>query len=90
MRQVIKVLKKEKSGQEVMHAAKGLFEKQGLDNVTLDQIAEAADVCRTTVFNHFSGTKDLMLAISAQEIQDIKDYCKEERVQRQSSDLCAF
>ena len=60
-----------------MHAAKGLFEKQGLGNVTFSQIAEAADVCRTTVFNHFSGTRDLMLAISVQEIRDIIQYCHE-------------
>lgn len=48
-----KLSKKEKSRLRIMHAAKGLFEKQGLDNVTFSQIAEAADVCRTTVFNHF-------------------------------------
>lgn len=72
-----------------MHAAKGLFEKQGLDNVTFSQIAEAADVCRTTVFNHFSGTKDLMLAISAQEIQDIKDYCNEKEYKGKAL-ICAL
>lgn len=72
-----KLSKKEKSRLRIMHAAKGLFEKQGLDNVTFSQIAEAADVCRTTVFNHFSGTRDLMLAISVQEIRDIIQYCHE-------------
>lgn len=72
-----RVSKKEKSRLKIMHAAKGLFEREGLDNVTFRRIAEEADVCRTTVFNHFSGTKDLMLAISAQEIQDITEYCHE-------------
>ena len=50
-----------------MHAAKGLFERDGIDNVTFGRIAEEADVCRTTVFNHFSGTAELMLAIMSQE-----------------------
>ena len=47
-----------------MHAAKGLFEKNGIENVTFNQIAESAEVCRTTVFNHFSDSKELMLALT--------------------------
>ena len=34
-----------------MHAAKGLFEEYGPDGVTFSQIADAADVCRTTVYS---------------------------------------
>ena len=63
-----KMSKKEKSRHKIMHAAKGLFERDGIENVTFTQIAEEADVCRTTVFNHFAGTRELMLAISRQEI----------------------
>ena len=69
--------KKQKSRQKIMHAAKGLFEAQGIDSVTFTQIAQEADVCRTTVFNHFSGTKELLLAIFSQEIDDLADYCEE-------------
>ena len=67
-----KLSKKEKSRRKIMHAAKGLFERDGIDNVTFGRIAEEADVCRTTVFNHFSGTAELMLAIMSQEIEDIR------------------
>ena len=69
--------KREKSRLKIMHAAKGLFEKNGPDGVTFSQIAEEADVCRTTVFNHFAGTRELMLAIAMQEIQDVTDFCAE-------------
>lgn len=69
--------KKEKSRQKIMHAAKGLFEEYGIDAVSFQQIADAADVCRTTVFNHFAGTKELMLAIFSQEIEDLTEYCNE-------------
>ena len=55
--------KKEKSRLKIMHAAKGLFEEHGIDQITFTQIAKEADVCRTTVFNHFAGTKELLLAI---------------------------
>ena len=68
--------KKEKSRMKIMHAAKGLFEKYGIDDVTFTQIAKEADVCRTTVFNHFAGTRELLLAIFAQETEDLKEYAE--------------
>ena len=70
------ISKKEKSRMKIMHAAKGLFEKYGIDDVTFTQIAKEADVCRTTVFNHFAGTKELLLAIFAQETEDLKEYAE--------------
>ena len=70
------ISKKEKSRVKIMHAAKGLFEKYGIDDVTFTQIAKEADVCRTTVFNHFAGTRELLLAIFAQETEDLKVYAE--------------
>ncbi|MDX6022223.1 TetR/AcrR family transcriptional regulator [Scandinavium sp. V105_16] len=40
-------------------AATGLFAEKGFDNVTIDEIASAADVGRMTVFNHFPRKEDL-------------------------------
>ena len=68
--------KKEKSRIKILHAAKGLFERYGIDDVTFTQIAQKADVCRTTVFNHFAGTRELLLAIFAQETEDLKEYAE--------------
>lgn len=75
-----KLSKKEKTRIKIMHAAKGLFENYGIENVTFSQIAESAEVCRTTVFNHFSDSKELMLALTCQEISDVEEYCKEENL----------
>lgn len=36
-----------------------LFTERGFDNVTVDEIAEAADVGRMTVFNHFPRKEDM-------------------------------
>jgi len=72
-----KLSKKEKTKINIMHAAKGQFESFGIDNVTISQIAEEAGVCRTTVFNHFSDIGELMLAITSQEVCDVKEYCLE-------------
>ena len=70
------ISKKERSRIKIMHAAKGLFERYGIDDVTFTQIAKEADVCRTTVFNHFAGTRELLLAIFAQETEDLKVYAE--------------
>lgn len=74
-----KLSKKEKSRLKIMHEAKRLFEEYGIDGITFNQIAQEADVCRTTVFNHFSSSRDLMLAITTQEIDEIKEFCEEKQ-----------
>jgi AcrR family transcriptional regulator len=45
--------------QSISDAATRLFFKRGFDQVTIDEIAEAADVSRMTVFNHFSRKEDM-------------------------------
>ena len=45
--------------QTISDAATRLFFEHGFDRVTVDQIAEAADVGRMTVFNHFPRKEDM-------------------------------
>jgi AcrR family transcriptional regulator len=45
--------------QGISDAATRLFIERGFDNVTVDEIAEAADVGRMTVFNHFPRKEDM-------------------------------
>ena len=45
--------------QAISNAATRLFHEQGFDRVTVDEIAEAADVGRMTVFNHFPRKEDM-------------------------------
>lgn len=44
---------------EISNAATRLFIKRGFDQVTVDEIAAAADVGRMTVFNHFPRKEDM-------------------------------
>lgn len=67
--------KRERTRRTIMHYTKVLFEQKGLDNVTFDDIAQAAHVCRTTVFNHFSNISDLMTALIDDEIKDLINTC---------------
>ena len=45
--------------QAISDTATRLFFERGFDAVTVDEIAEAADVGRMTVFNHFPRKEDL-------------------------------
>ncbi len=45
--------------QAISNAATLLFFKPGFDQVTVDEIAAAADVGRMTVFNHFPRKEDM-------------------------------
>lgn len=45
--------------QSISDVATQLFFQRGFDNVTIDEIAEAADVSRMTVFNHFPRKEDM-------------------------------
>src|SRR5271168_2240634 len=45
--------------QGISDAATLLFLERGFDHVTVDEIAEAADVGRMTVFNHFPRKEDM-------------------------------
>ena len=46
--------------QTISNAATLLFFERGFDNVTVDEIATAADVGRMTVFNHFPRKEDML------------------------------
>ncbi|MBQ6264762.1 MAG: TetR/AcrR family transcriptional regulator [Clostridia bacterium] len=71
MEQSRRLRKKDNTHRAIMHSAKMLFEKNGLGNVTVEQIAEAADVSRSTFFTHFSSVDDLLMQIANEEIDDI-------------------
>jgi AcrR family transcriptional regulator len=54
--------KKRATRDAILFAARRLFMDQGFDDVTVAEIAAAADVSEKTVFNHFPSKEDLALA----------------------------
>ena len=65
--------KKKQTHLKIMHAAKILFEQKGLYNVTIEEISEAASICRSTFFNHFATMDDLLIGLARQEMADITE-----------------
>ena len=47
----------------IMAAASGLFIQRGLDAVTVDGIAAAADIGKGTVYNYFEAKEDIVVAL---------------------------
>ncbi len=67
--------KRNKTRKIIMDAAMDLFEAHEIKNVTFSDIAEAAGVSRTTVFNYFANQNELLAALCEQEMIDIEEYC---------------
>jgi AcrR family transcriptional regulator len=57
--------------QRISDVATRLFIERGFDQVTMDEIAEAADVSRMTVFNHFSRKEDLFFDLDEEGREDL-------------------
>lgn len=66
--------KRAKTQRAILHAAKVLYEKQGVGNAPFDDIADLAGVCRTTVFNHFADAGELQQALAVAEIAEIVEF----------------
>jgi AcrR family transcriptional regulator len=57
--------------QKISDVATRLFIERGFNEVTMDEIAEAADVSRMTVFNHFSRKEDLFFDLDEEGREDV-------------------
>ncbi|HKU10605.1 MAG TPA: helix-turn-helix domain-containing protein [Sinomonas sp.] len=57
----------------LLEAALSLFEAQGFESTTIDEIAERADVARQTVLNHYPAKRDFVLAWGERRRQEAAD-----------------
>src|SRR3954471_6434628 len=63
--------------QGISDAATRLFIERGFDNVTVDEIAEAADVGRMTVFNHFPRKEDMFFDRDEEAREMLRDVLRQ-------------
>ncbi|MCK9218196.1 MAG: TetR/AcrR family transcriptional regulator [Firmicutes bacterium] len=58
----------------ILRAAQQLFEEKGVDNATINEISELADVSYTTFFNYFPSKESLLIAIYSGELEDLNEF----------------
>lgn len=87
--------KKEKTHKLLTDTAIGLFIRKRSSNVSLDEVADAADVARRTLYYHFNNKETLILEITEPIFTDGINFLdkvslKEEIVLSDITDLCIF
>lgn len=55
----------------ILDVAQGLIGKRGIDAVTLDEIADAADIARRSFYLHFASKNDLLVPIARARTKEI-------------------
>jgi len=56
----------------ILDAAQDLFQREGYDETSIERIAEMAEVAAGTVYNHFQSKGDLLLALVAQDGEEVR------------------
>ena len=73
----MEIAKKELTRRTIMRAARGVYEEKGVENTNFRDVAEAAGVSRSTVFNYFAGSNELLTALCSREIDELeRAYCE--------------
>ena len=54
--------KKLETRERILNAAIAIFSKRGIDSITVDEIAVAADVGKGTIYNYFPAKEDIVVA----------------------------
>lgn len=57
----------------ILHAAAGLVEEKGADNVTLNQLAEKLGIKSPSLYNHLSGLNELSANLAKLSLQKLED-----------------
>lgn len=70
--------KKRETRANILRVSRRLFEKNGTENTSLDEIAEKADISKPTFFNYFTSKDNLIISIAEEEVADVLDYVEEE------------
>ncbi|MDR3292584.1 MAG: TetR/AcrR family transcriptional regulator [Clostridiales bacterium] len=71
--------KKQVTHAKVLHTAKVLFEKKGINHTTIDDIAIGSGLARSTYFTHFNSLDELYAELAEREIADLLEVAETSR-----------
>jgi len=77
MKKKLRVRKRERTEHAILDAAQEFFSKKPMDEINLEEIAEAAFVSRTTLYNYFKNKDAIFFEIGIHQFSDINDYNEE-------------
>ncbi|MHA2351179.1 MAG: TetR/AcrR family transcriptional regulator [Candidatus Thorarchaeota archaeon] len=73
----LRVRKKERTRKAILAAAEEFFSKKPMDEVNLEDIAEAAFVSRTTLYNYFKNKDAIFFEIGIQKLREMNRHAEE-------------
>ena len=62
MTESLRARRRRRTAEAIVAGALGLFEEQGFERTTVDQIAEAAEISRRTFFRYFADKEEVFFA----------------------------
>ena len=65
--------KKQKTRESIQRTALRLFERQGYEETTIEQIAAAAEISESTFFNYFPTKEDVVLYDAYDPVAKLRD-----------------
>lgn len=67
----LRVRKKERTKQEILAKAEEFFAKKQMEDVSIEDIAEAAFISRTTIYNYFKNKNAIFFAVGNKVFRDL-------------------
>jgi AcrR family transcriptional regulator len=71
--------KKQETRRHILDVAVDLFQDQGFDRTSVDEIAARADVSRGTCFNYFPTKESILREIAARELEQLQQLAQDDR-----------
>lgn len=66
--------KKRESKARILKVARKFFQNKDFENTSIEEIADGADISKSTFFNYFNSKENLLKEIANEEIDKIRDY----------------
>ena len=67
----------------ILKMSRRLFTAKGYENTTIEDVAEAAEISKATLYNYFSSKEDLLQGIADAALEEIRQMVRDQILRRQ-------